>query len=654
MSQLAWLPTHANLTSAIRTLRNDVDPQRRLRGAIELAGYDRDFVATEQIDRLMGRSRDELTEDAQISQQHNLNPTRLSILSSHTVDHLLPAIRIAGVTRRLEISVQVAPYGLYRQVLLGDDAELASFAPQFILLALDSHETALGLPLDASENAVAEAIDQRVEELRHLWRRAKERFTAQVIQQTLIPAAGSVFGSYDGMVPASPAAISDQFNARLRSAAKEEGVLLLDLAWQLRHQTDFAAIADLVRWYQAKQLISPHFAPLYGDLLARVIAAAKGLSRKCLVLDLDNTLWGGVIGDDGIDGIRLGQGDPEGEAFQAFQHYIALLAKRGVVLAVCSKNDSAIAEAAFADHPAMILRRADIGVFTANWEDKASNLRQIAQQLDLGADSFVFVDDNPAERDIIRRELPEVAVPELPDDIAGYPMRLSAAGYFESASFTSDDANRSRSYALQSERRAALAQATDLEGYLKGLTMVLTAKRIGPSELPRSAQLVNKSNQFNLTTRRYTEAELERLLKTDGTIGLCFRLKDRFGDNGLISVIIARPDTSWGQDHLLIDTWLMSCRVLGRQVEAAALEALGNEMAAHGVSSLIGEYRPTPRNKLVENHYLKLGFVPIPAPPDAIAGATFWRFDLTAMNKPMHSIKFEDGTLADGKLGEGL
>jgi FkbH-like protein len=202
---------------------------------------------------------------------------------------------------------------------------------------------------------------------------------------------------------------------------------------------------------------------------------------------------------------------------------------------------------------------------------------------------------------------------------------------------------------LQSERRAAQAQATDLDGYLKSLAMVLVCKKIGPMELPRAAQLVNKSNQFNLTTRRYTEAELERLLKADGTIGFSFRLMDRFGDNGLICVIIARPDGSWGQNYLLIDTWLMSCRVLGRQVEAAALQVLGNEVAARGFSSLIGEYRPTSRNRLVEDHYSKLGFVPIPAPADALTGATFWQFDLAAMNMPTHWITVETGKFGDEK-----
>ena len=263
-------------------------------------------------------------------------------------------------------------------------------------------------------------------------------YGAQVIQQTLVCAGPPLFGSFEGLVPGAPTTVTERLNTALRKAAREDNVLLLDLAW-LAHGFPPSAIADPVRWHQAKQLIAPQAAPLYGDLVARTIAAARGTSRKCLVLDLDNTLWGGVVGDDGIEGLRLGQGDPLGEAFLAFQHYVAALGRRGVVLSVCSKNDEAVAKSAFSGHPEMVLRLSDFACFIANWNDKATNLRRLAGELNLGVDSLVFVDDNPAERDIIRRELPAVAVPELPDDIALFPACLSDAGYFEPAAFTSDD-----------------------------------------------------------------------------------------------------------------------------------------------------------------------------------------------------------------------
>lgn len=632
MQQLSWLPTHADLSGAIGQAKRIEDPLQRLHEAAKLAAHQRDFTLTARLDKLATAGIEQNAAAAR------LTPLRVALLSSHTVDHLLPAIRVAGLQRRLALSLHVAPYGMYRQALLADDPALNAFAPQLVVLALDAHDAPLQLPLQAGQAEVDAAVAERVEELRLLWRRARERYAAQVVQQTLVPVAPPLFGSYEALVPASPRAVIERLNAAIRAAAREDGVLLLDLAWHAAAYGD--GLGEPVRWHQAKQLVSPALAPLYGEQLARIAAAAAGLSRKCLVLDLDNTLWGGVIGDDGIDGIQLGQGSPSGEAFLAFQRYAAQLARRGVILAVCSKNDLHVAEAAFA-HPEMALKRSDIAAFVANWEDKAGNLRRIASMLDIGLDSLVFVDDNPAERDIVRRELPEVAVPELPDDVADYPARIAAAGYFEAVSFTSDDAERGRSYALNAERKAALNQATDMEGYLRGLQMVLRVSRIGAAELARATQLINKTNQFNLTTRRYTEAEVERMASDPQTIALALRLEDKFGDNGLISVVLARPDAAIEADELLIDSWLMSCRVLGRQVEAAVLEVLADAAAAAGWGALVGEYRPTERNGMVAEHYPQLGFEQRPAPANAATDASFWRYELASRAPINHHIQVQ-------------
>ena len=634
MDSLAWLPAHTDLGAAISIARRESDPLSQLALAVQLAGYRRDFTLTNRLDRMAAAALDNPSAQAALS----LTPLRMAVLSSHSVDHLLPAIRVAGLHKRLALSIHLTPYGIYRQALLEDNPALSAFAPQIIVLALDAHDAPLQLPLEAGEAQVNAAVETRVDELRHLWRQARERYAAQIVQQTLVSAEPLLFGSYEALVPAAPHAVIERLNARIRAAARQDGVLLLDLAWQTAHGSHGQGVADPIRWHQAKQLISPTFAPLYGDLLARVIAAIAGLSRKCLVLDLDNTLWGGVVGDDGIHGIRLGQGDPTGEAFLAFQRYAAMVAQRGIILAVCSKNDIAVAEAGF-EHPEMAIRRADVAAFVANWDDKASNLRRIASLLDIGLDSLVFVDDNPAERDIVRRELPDVAVPELPEDVAEYPRRLAAAGYFEAASFTSDDAVRGRHYALNAQRKQASTQSTDIAGYLRSLDMTLTATAVGASDLPRVTQLINKTNQFNLTTRRYTEAEVARIADHPASVTLALRLRDKFGDNGLISVVLARPDSAWQADELLIDSWLMSCRVLGRQVDAAALGVLVAAALQSGAQALIGEYRPSNRNGMVADHYPRLGFKPQPVPDDAETDSVFWRYELRKGVLPTHFIK---------------
>lgn len=639
MDQLLWLAEHRDLSAAIGEVKREPDPLARLEATTRLANYRRDFTLTTRLDRLASEGLQAVTNgEASVA---GLQPLRIALLASHTVDHLVPAIRVAGLQRGLALRLHVAPYGLYRQALLMDDAELASFAPQLIVLALDARDAPLQLPLEASPESVAAAVTTRVDELRLLWRCARERYAAQVVQQTIVPADPPIFGSFEALVPASPWALIDLLNTAIRRAAREDGVLLLDIAWEAARGSYGDGLAEPLRWHQAKQLVSPNLAPLYGDQLARIAAASVGLSHKCLVLDLDNTLWGGVVGDDGIDGLHLGQGSPSGEAFLAIQHYAALLARRGIILAVCSKNDQNIAEAAF-KHPEMVLKRSDIAAFVANWEDKANNLRRIASMLNIGLDSLVFVDDNPAERDIVRRELPQVAVPELPEDVADYPARIAAAGYFEAVSFTSDDATRGRNYALNAERKVAMTQATDMQGYLRDLQMVLYATRIGDAELARSTQLINKTNQFNLTTRRYSEAEVERIARRGPrAVALAIRLVDKYGDNGLISVVLARPDTAFADDELLIDSWLMSCRVLGRQVEEAVLDVLVHAARAAGYRTLIGEYRPSGRNGMVAEHYPQLGFVPHPTPTEAASEATFWRYDLGSSRPTRHFIEVQ-------------
>ena len=640
-SFLPWLPPHDNLGEAIRAARAVEEPVQRLQALVRLAGYDRDVIATGKIDRLAGECLRALDDGGR--RPDDLTPLRVAVLPSHTVDHLLPAIRVAGLQRRLALELKLGGYGLYRQELLHGDEELDRFGPRLIFLALDAAAMLPQLPIGASEADVDAAVGQAIDELRLLWDHVRTRYGAQAVQQLLLPTATRLFGSFDALVPASPAAMIERLNATIASAARQDGALVLDLAGQMPEQVGGQERFDPVRWHQGKQLINPPFAPLYGDLVARLAAAVAGLSAKCLVLDLDNTLWGGVIGDDGIEGIRLGQGSAEGEAYAAFQHYAAQLGRRGVILAVSSKNDLAVASAAFEQHPDMVLRSADIACFQANWSDKAANLRAIAQQLNIGLDSLVFVDDNPVERAIVRRELPQIAVPELPQDVSGYSARIAAAGYFEAASLTGEDLDRGRSYTANAQRQAVLDTATDMDGFLRSLAMCLIVRPIGAMDRPRAAQLINKSNQYNLTTRRRTEKEVAAMLEDPAAIGLGFRLTDRFGDNGLISVVLARSDPAFAEDELLIDTWLMSCRVLGRGVEAAALACLAQAARSRRASALVGEYRPSGRNAMVENHYCRLGFNPIDAPAGSESGQRFWRLELADANLPPHHLKLEEG-----------
>jgi FkbH-like protein len=381
-------------------------------------------------------------------------------------------------------------------------------------------------------------------------------------------------------------------------------------------------------WHQSKQEIHPHNAPLYGDLVGRMLAAEQGRSYKCLVLDLDNILWGGVIGDDGLEGIHLGQNSAAGEAYAGFQEYVLRLSRRGIVLAVCSKNDEVNALAPFEEqHPGMVLSRDDIVCFAANWQDKASNLRAIAQFLNFGLDALVFVDDSPYERDRIRRELPMVAVPELPEDPSLYAACLSSAGYFEGLALAAEDYARNRQYKNRVQSELFKAQTDSSASQLENTRISLFASPFDETSISRVVQLINKTNQFNFTTRRYSEDVVRAMMAEAKTVTCQISLADNFGDSGIICIVIGKE---LEQSELHLDTFLMSCRVLGRQIESAALDIVACQAVSRGLTRLVGYYRPTERNGMVRDLYARLGFTQINEGPD---GGSTWELDLNGYQR---------------------
>src|SRR5271154_3574353 len=499
-----WLPIARDFREDLRAALARTKPTECLEGMAALAGHRLGFLETVQLDRALARLG--------LKEAPGFQPVRLAILASSTVDQLPPAIRVAGLRRKLLIDVHSGTYGQYRQGLLDPSSALHRFQPQAALFSLTAREAIAGVALGANGGEVDGAIARFVAELRSLWRKAREIGAATVIQQTFLDVSEPLFGGYDRMVPGTPSTVVARLNDQVCEAAARDGVLVLDVA-RASQRDGMDAWFDVGRWLQGKLEIAPQAAPFYGDLAARILAALRGLSKKCLVLDLDNTLWGGVIGDDGLDGIVLGEGSAAGEAHLALQHYAKQLEERGVVLAVCSKNDLGIAEAVFHDHPEMLLRRSDIAAFLANWDDKTENLKAIATRLNIGIDSLVFVDDNPVERARIRQSLPMVAVPELPEDVAQYVRCLADAGYFEAVGFTSEDRHRARQYAENAERETMLGSAESMEDFLGGLAMTAVYGPFTAVDHARVVQLINKTNQFNTTTRRYAGDEIARIME---------------------------------------------------------------------------------------------------------------------------------------------
>ncbi len=607
-SHLWWLPQNTDWNEEFRSASAAASVEWS--ALARLANFQMDLVRTERLDALARRKfgDDKAMPPVEI---------RLAILGSCMVSHLVPAIRVAFLRRGIRALVYTNPFGQYLQDLADPNSALHEFKPNAVLFAFDARHM-LGKIAPARDAAASDRlIEDAVVRSRDLWDMARRAFSCPVIQQTILPVLPGLLGNNEHRLPGSPQGMIARLNDRIRQFADERSVDILALDARAA-QDGVTQWYDPVLWHRAKFEIAPPMAPLYGDLVARIVAAQRGRSYKCLVLDLDNTIWGGVIGDDGVEGLVLGQGSAAGEAFIAFQEYAHQLSQRGVILAVCSKNDEAIALAPFASHPEMILKRSAFAAFVANWSDKAANLRAIAAHINIGLDALVFADDNPFERNLVRRELPAIAVPELPEDPAFYAQCLADAGYFESVRVTGEDLTRAGQYQANAQRDVVRQSTSDLPAYLKSLEMQMQAAPFDSIGQARITQLINKTNQFNLTTRRYTEQDVRAMTADPDIVTLQVRLADKYGDNGMIAVVIAKPV----KQELMIDTWLMSCRVLGRQVEHTTLNFLMNEARKRGYRTVTGEFRPTEKNALVRDHYAGLGFQ---ADGSGENGNSFWR-----------------------------
>ncbi len=462
-------------------------------------------------------------------------------------------------------------------------------------------------------------------QLTGIWDSITSTSRALIIQSTFVAPMERFFGNYDRKIDTSLSSAVFRINSFVVSESRQRGnVLLLDLeavaSWVGR-QFWF----DERMWVLGKSLCSLEHLPLVAQNIVDVALAAQGQTIKCIVLDLDNTLWGGIVGDDGPHGIKIGaHGD--GEPFFRLQCFLRELKKRGVLLAICSKNERVHALRPFHENSEMVLTLDDFVMFVANWNNKPNNIQTIQQELNIGLDSMLFLDDSPFERASVRAMLPDVIVPELAEDPAEWVKSLSELNLFEVASFSVQDTQRSDSYLQEARRRTASETAPSFEAFLQSLDMTIEVGRFVPKHLGRIAQLLQRSNQFNLTTRRHNEAECEAMMRDiDGCIPLYATLRDRFGDHGLISLVILRPEP--GAGVLTITDWLMSCRVLGRGVEECLMNNVVNQARGMHVITIKASYVPTPKNEMVKDFYGRFGFQKSQEMPD---GASNWTLDISS------------------------
>ncbi len=523
----------------------------------------------------------------------------LGLLGNRTLSYLPDPLAAAGLARGLAISSVEAPYDSVASYAFSP-ADCFGHALDALLIVLDDSAFASKRPI-LDRSAEDEALADAENLANALAAAAKEKSGCKAIFATL-PGTPQV-SSAELATPGTAARFRHLVNLMLAEGAMDGRWLLWDQA-ALASWVGMDSWLDPVRYHAAKIPFSVDVCPLAADSIAAVLAAMKGKAARGLILDLDNTLWGGVIGDDGLAGIRLGQNSPEGEAFVAFQNFVLTLRDRGVVLAVCSKNTDEIAREPFREHSEMVLKEDHIAVFQANWSDKATNIKSIAETLSLGLESFAFIDDNAAERERVRQELPLVSTIEVGDDPSFFIERIARSGLFDHLPLNKEDVSRAESYGGRAAAAEIRAKIGNYDDYLTSLEMRMAIAPFDDAGRSRITQLINKSNQFNLTTKRYGEEDVRKMEGDPDLVAWQVRLEDKFAQHGMIGVVIVRTDgPEW-----TIDTWLQSCRVLERGVEQCVMNNLFEAAAEAGVERIHSVYIPTDRNGMVSDFYTRLGF----------------------------------------------
>jgi FkbH-like protein len=552
---------------------------------------------------------------------------RFALLADCATQHFIPLLR--ALFRRCGIRVEI-----YEGAFNGAEFEarnsvsaLYCFHPDAIVL-INSTQMVRDNFYTRSPDACDFGSDSLLR-ITAVWDAIRANSNAPIIQSTFVCPSERFFGNYERKVTQSLLSIVLRLNSGIVSESSErKGIFLLDLdsvaSWVGRNSW-----FDERLWAIGKSLCALEYLPLVAQNIVDIVVAQQGRGVKCVIVDLDNTLWGGVVGDDGPYGIKIGaHGD--GETFYRFQCFLKELNRRGILLAVCSKNDHTRAVKPFQENAEMALRLDDFVAFVANWDNKPDNVRAIQKSLNIGFDSILFLDDNPFERAAVRTMLPEVIVPELPEDPAEWGKTLSELNLFEAASFSAEDQQRSTRYRHEAQRREVAEKAASFEAFLQSLRMTIEVNRFAPEHIARIVQLLQRSNQFNLTTRRHGEPECVAMMHDlEGCLPLYARLKDRFGDHGLIAVVVLKPDRK--AKNLVITDWLMSCRVLTRGVEEYLMNYVVDQACQLELPTIVATYIPTNKNEMVKDFYARFGFTMTHEEPN---GTSHWQIAASSYQRP--------------------
>ncbi len=560
---------------------------------------------------------------------------RIAVLGGSTTNDIVVYLELFLLNHGIEAEFYQSEYARYWQDAMFPGEELLNFKPDIVFIHTTNRNiTNFPVPSDSME-AVDGLLNEEYTKFEQMWQKITETHHCPIIQNNFEMPYYRIMGNRDCSDYRGRSNFVTRLNERFYEyARKTEGFYINDINF-ISASYGLKEWSNPSYWNMYKYAMCVEAIPEFSFNLANIIKSVFGRNKKALALDLDNTLWGGVVGDDGVDGIQIGQETGVSQSYYEFQTYIKSLKALGIILTVCSKNDHENAIAGL-NHPEGALKPDDFIIIKANWENKDRNIAEIASELNIFTDAIVFVDDNPAERAIVQAQLPGVCAPVM-DSVENYITTLDRSGYFEVTNFSEDDLKRNSMYKANAERRAQQASFADYTEYLLSLNMTAVIDDFIPIYLQRITQLTNKSNQFNVTTKRYTPTEMEEVFESGDYIRLYGKLIDKFGDNGVVSVVIGHKNG----DALDIDLWIMSCRVLKRDMELAMLDRLVERCREQGITTIKGYYYPTAKNGMVRDLFERFGFAKLSEDAD---GNTVWTLDTASYEIQNHVIKVEDNS----------
>ena len=532
---------------------------------------------------------------------------KIGILSSFTINGLKEVLQVKTSERNISSAIYESPYNQYSQEILNQDSSLYKFLPEITFLIIDTRNIFgeyFRFPYSINSVERIKIVEKKINEIKNLINKFVDKTNSKLIITKLNIPSFSPYGIFETKMEYSFHEMINSFNQKLMKEYKDsENVYVYDFEkFVSKYGED--NIFDYNQFFFGDLKISMKYLPLFGQELMKYVVAHLGITKKCIVLDLDNTLWGGIVGEDGFNGIKLGP-EPPGNTFMEFQRVLLSLQQRGIILAINSKNNFEDAIKVIKDHPYMILREEHFASIKINWKDKVSNMKEIVKELNVGSDSLVFIDDDPVNREFVKSIYPEILVVDVVNDSSTYVSMIENMIDFNLLKITNEDKNRGKMYLKQKEVNELQESTPDLQTFLSQLNLKIIIKEVDEFSLPRTSQLILKTNQFNLTTKRYQQVEIEKMnLNSNFFVG-CAQVEDKFGDNGITGVFIIRKEN---EEEWRIDTFLMSCRIMGRDIEKGMMTYVIKKEKENKIKKIRADFIPTQKNKPIENFLSECGF----------------------------------------------